>query len=164
MPWRLKCCSRHRALSAAVPSPAHCHQQQAPTVSRGAVSTPGCSGDTFTVGKHNPGKTGHGVKLCSRFSRACVKCLMPVTAHATGAAGQDSSNVTDQSILCHELQPEAPAELKSFYIPEAPSVSMFIPPHRQTRQLWVRQKEKPQLLGREGTAGGMSLLECSSAA
>lgn len=92
----------------------------------------------------------------------CVKCSMPVTARATGAAGQDSSNVTDQSILCHRLQPEAPAKQKSFRISEAPSVSMLVPPHRWTQQLWVRQQEEPQLLEREGTAGGMGLMECPS--
>lgn len=36
-----------------------------------------CPQDTFTVGKHNPSKTGHWVKLCWRFSRACVKYSMP---------------------------------------------------------------------------------------
>lgn len=128
------------------------------------MPTPVCPEDTFAVGKHNPGKTGHWVKLCWSFSRVCVKCSMPVTARAAGAAGQDSSNVTDQSILCHGLQPEAPAKQKSFRISEAPSVSMFVPPHRWTQQLWVRQQEEPQLLEREGTAGGMGLMECPSAA
>lgn len=164
MSWRLKCCTRHRSPVSCCALPTTLPPRAVPEQARAAVPTPVCPEDTFAVGKHNPGKTGHWMKLCWRFSRVCVKCSVPVTARATGAAGQDSSNVTDQSILCHRLQPEAPAKQKSFRISEAPSVSMFVPPHRWTQQLWVRQQEEPQLLEREGTAGGMGLMECPSAA
>lgn len=163
MPWRLKCCTRHRGPVSCCALPIILPPRAAPEQARAAVPTRVCPEDIFAVGKHNPGKTGLWVKLCWRFSRVCVKCSMPVTAHATGAAGQDSSNATDQSILCHGLQPEAPAKPKSFHISEAPSVSMFVPPHRWTQQLWVRQ-QKPQLPGREGAVGGMGLMECPSAA
>lgn len=134
-----------------------------PEQARAAGLTPVCPEDTFTVGKQNSGKTGHWVKLCWGFARVCVKCSVSVTAYATGAV-LGSSNVTDQSILCHGLQSKAPAERKSFHIPELPSVSMFVLPQRQTQQLWVRQQEKSQLLGREGTIAGMGLMECPSAA
>lgn len=125
MSWRLKCCTRHRGPVSCCALPTTLPPRAVPEQARAAVPTPVCPEDTFAVGKHNPGKTGHWMKLCWRFSRVCVKCSVPVTARATGAAGQDSSNVTDQSILCHRLQPEAPAKQKSFHISEAPSVRAF---------------------------------------